>query len=161
MRDRIKGVETRKEVMNTLVLFRSSGMWYAPSISAYLFPQSCVEHAQFLGSKSSSWSFCFIQLKNPLLFGALSLFPAVLSSMLLMQQSAKNPFGGPQFLGLLKLSLEVVNIFLWVFILVQKTLNVQVFCVKRNVPLIFGHFPSGGGPKLLPGFTLCGCFLQL
>lgn len=62
-----------------------------------------------------------------------------------MQYSAKIHFGGPQFVWLLQLSLEMVKIFLWEFILVQKTYNVQVFCV--NGPLIFGNFPFGREPQ--------------
>lgn len=81
-----------------------------------LFPQHCVEHAQFSDWKNSSGFMCLIQLKCLAAFQRLRFHScSFLSFMPLMQQSAKIPFGGPQFLVLLKTSKVEVRIVLKYF----------------------------------------------
>lgn len=67
--------------------------------------------------------------------------------MPLMQQSAKIPFGGTRFLGLLKLSLEVVkNTFVRIYSWSKNLKHADVLC-KINVPFILGNFSCGGEPQ--------------
>lgn len=135
-------MKTRKEMLRMLVLLESSG-----TVHHVLFPQHCVEHAQFLDCISSSCVICcccLIQLETPAAFWCL-LFSSCsfLSFVPLMQQSAKVPFGAPQFVVLLK-TFEV-EVRAGKNILVRKTYTHVLH--KGNVPVVFGCLPFGIEPK--------------